>query len=60
MTSGAFLGFVYLDLIYEMIGAVVVLKILYTSELARQAMNVAPESSMTSVVAIEEDEPALA
>ncbi len=60
MTSGAFLGFVYLDLIYEMIGAVVVLKILYTSELTRQAMNAAPESSITSVVAIEEDEPALA
>ncbi len=33
MTSGAFLGFVYLDLIYQMIGTVAVLKILLRKEL---------------------------
>jgi len=32
MVSGAFLGFVYLDVIYEMIGAVVVLKMLCINE----------------------------
>jgi len=34
MTSGAFLGFVYLDLIYQMIGITAVLKILLRQELA--------------------------
>ncbi|MGA2482959.1 MAG: putative O-glycosylation ligase, exosortase A system-associated [Candidatus Acidiferrales bacterium] len=33
LTSGAFLGFVYLDLIYQMIGTTVVLKILLRQEL---------------------------
>jgi len=33
MTSGAFLGFVYLDLIYQMIGTAAVLKILLRKEL---------------------------
>jgi probable O-glycosylation ligase (exosortase A-associated) len=33
MTSGAFLGFVYLDLIYQMIGTVAVLKVLLRKEL---------------------------
>jgi len=32
MISGAFLGFVYLDLIYQIIGTVVVLKILFRQE----------------------------
>src|SRR5580704_3184812 len=60
MAAGAFLGFVYLDLIYEMIGAVVVLKILYAGELARQAEKSLPESSANAIVVVEEDEPALA
>jgi len=34
MVSGAFLGFVYLDVIYEMIGAAVVLKMLFRQEVA--------------------------
>ena len=34
MVSGAFLGFVYLDVIYQMIGFVVILKVLYRRELA--------------------------
>ena len=36
MISGAFLGFVYLDLIYQIIGTVVVLKILFRQEIAAQ------------------------
>lgn len=60
MTSGAFLGFLYLDVIYEMIGAVVVLKILFASELARQATNLVPDLPVNSMVTVEEDEPALA
>jgi hypothetical protein len=34
MVSGAFLGFVYLDVIYQMIGFVIILKVLYRRELA--------------------------
>jgi probable O-glycosylation ligase (exosortase A-associated) len=34
MVSGAFLGFVYLDVIYQMIGFAIILKVLYRSELA--------------------------
>jgi putative inorganic carbon (HCO3(-)) transporter len=60
MTAGAFLGFVYLDVIYEMIGAVVILKILYAGELARQSEKSVAESSTSPVVLVEEDEPALA
>ncbi len=60
MISGAFLGFVYLDVIYEMVGTVVVLKILFANELARQVLNSAPESSVNSIAPVEEDEPALA
>jgi putative inorganic carbon (hco3(-)) transporter len=60
MTGGAFLGFVYLDVIYEMIGAVVVLKVLYAGELARQANSSVPESFVKSVAVVNEDEPALA
>lgn len=60
MTSGAFLGFVYLDVIYEMIGAVVVLKVLYSSELARLVSNPASESAVQSIAAVEQDEPAFA
>ena len=33
MVSGAFLGFVYLDVIYEMIGLVIVIKVLFKQEL---------------------------
>ena len=33
MASGAFLGFVYLDLIYQMIGTTVVIKMLFRTEL---------------------------
>jgi probable O-glycosylation ligase (exosortase A-associated) len=36
MISGAFLGFVYLDLIYQIIGTVVVLKVLFRQEVAAQ------------------------
>lgn len=36
MISGTFLGFVYLDLIYQIIGTVVVLKILFRQEIAAQ------------------------
>jgi len=35
MASGAFLGFVYLDLIYQIIGTVVVLKVLFRKQLAQ-------------------------
>jgi len=39
MTSGAFLGFVYLDLIYQMIGMTVVLKMLLHKELNELSAN---------------------
>lgn len=46
MTSGAFLGFVYLDLIYQMIGMTVVLKMLLRKELqALSARQVIKEGS---------------
>jgi probable O-glycosylation ligase (exosortase A-associated) len=60
MTAGAFLGFVYLDVIYEMIGAVVILKVLYAGEVGRQTEKPAAESSTSPVALMEEDEPALA
>lgn len=37
MVSGAFLGFVYLDLIYQIIGTVVVLKVIFRQELDKLA-----------------------
>jgi hypothetical protein len=39
LTSGAFLGFVYLDLIYQMIGMTVVLKMLLRKELQELSAN---------------------
>ena len=48
MTSGAFLGFIYLDLIYQMIGTVVVLKMLLRQEL--QAAASQEEETVTEVL----------
>lgn len=47
MVSGAFLGFVYLDVIYEMIGATVVLKML----LRREVVEYLAEEDVTPVAA---------
>jgi putative inorganic carbon (HCO3(-)) transporter len=50
MSSGAFLGFVYLDLIYQMIGITVVLKMLLRKELsAVRSASTSEESSMASL-----------
>ena len=59
LVSGAFLGFVYLDVIYQMIGLVVVLKVLLRSERrdyfetppAHQdnVIDIAPESELAAV-----------
>ncbi len=59
MVSGAFLGFVYLDVIYQMIGLVVVLKVLLQNErrayletpIPRQnnVIDVTPESELAAV-----------
>jgi hypothetical protein len=48
MVSGAFLGFVYLDVIYQMIGLVVVLKVLLQSE--RRAYFEASHSQQDNVI----------
>jgi probable O-glycosylation ligase (exosortase A-associated) len=48
MVSGAFLGFVYLDVIYQMVGTVVVLKVLLRNELALHLHHAeAKESSLS-------------
>lgn len=60
MTSGAFLGFVYLDVIYEMIGAAIVLKSLYAAELARIGSATASESQSSPLVNVEEGQPVIA
>ena len=60
LTSGAFLGFVYLDVIYQMIATVVVLKILCSGELARQTNSSGLEGSAGAVVSIEQGEPTFA
>lgn len=52
MASGAFLGFVYLDLIYQMIGTTVVLKVLLRREL--QALSSAPQEETHVPVSLEE------
>ncbi len=59
MVSGAFLGFVYLDVIYQMIGLVVVLKVLLRNELRNcveaplpqheKIIDVTPESELAAV-----------
>jgi hypothetical protein len=48
MVSGAFLGFVYLDVIYQMIGLVVVLKVLLRNE--RRAYLEAPFPQQDNVI----------
>jgi probable O-glycosylation ligase (exosortase A-associated) len=50
MVSGAFLGFVYLDVIYEMIGLVVVLKVLLANE--RRAYIQAPFSQQDKAIEV--------
>ena len=45
LTSGAFLGFVYLDLVYQMIGTVAVLKILLRKELAALESEESPKGN---------------
>ena len=52
MTSGAFLGFVYLDLIYQMIGITVVIKMLLRKELS--AISSAKKSEENSMAPLEE------
>jgi probable O-glycosylation ligase (exosortase A-associated) len=50
MTSGAFLGFVYLDLIYQLVGVTAVLRILLQQELARVPLISAPEANRTELL----------
>src|SRR6266850_1486609 len=50
MTSGAFLGFVYLDLVYQMVGTVGVLKILLRKELMALDSEKASEASPAGVL----------
>jgi putative inorganic carbon (HCO3(-)) transporter len=45
LTSGAFLGFIYLDLIYQVIGTIIVLKALLRIELASPALQQKAEKS---------------
>ena len=57
MASGAFLGFVYLDVIYQMVGVTVVLKMLLRKEFADQeessvSLASVVEAPMESPVAI--------
>ena len=40
MTSGAFLGVVYLDIIYQMIGLTIVLKLIYRREQQEATLHV--------------------
>jgi putative inorganic carbon (hco3(-)) transporter len=44
VSSGAFLGFVYLDLIYQIFGVVVILKVLFQQELEALAVRVKEEN----------------
>jgi probable O-glycosylation ligase (exosortase A-associated) len=50
ITSGAFLGFAYLDIIYQMIGTVAVLKILLRQEIRAMYAESATEESSTDVL----------
>jgi probable O-glycosylation ligase (exosortase A-associated) len=52
MASGAFLGFVYLDLIYQMIGTTVVIKMLFRTELG--ALGSTAEIEPNAEVSLEE------
>ena len=56
MTSGAFLGFVYLDVIYEMIGATIILKALCADELARARSALGADPLISEVIAVGADE----
>ena len=58
MTSGAFLGFAYLDLIYQMIGTVAVIKILLKQELLA-TQSALPRADETGVPESVEEVPAL-
>jgi probable O-glycosylation ligase (exosortase A-associated) len=53
MLSGAFLGFVYLDVIYQMIGFVVILKVLYRRELSASIAS----QTLDEPAALEHDHP---
>jgi hypothetical protein len=53
MVSGAFLGFVYLDVIYQMIGFVVILKVLYRRELSASIAS----QTLDEPAALEHDHP---
>src|SRR6266478_1143993 len=57
MTSGAFLGFVYLDVIYEMGGAAAVLKMLCGAELRQLAKGSGTLESGPPAVPVQEGEP---
>ncbi len=57
MVSGAFLGFVYLDVIYQMIGFVIVIKVLYRRELAIHLANPVPDE--TPAIELEHPEEAV-
>lgn len=59
MVSGAFLGFVYLDVIYQMIGITVILKVLFRNELAASLTRPA-ESPGDQIAHLPEKEVALA
>jgi putative inorganic carbon (HCO3(-)) transporter len=50
ITTGAFLGFAYLDIIYQMIGTVAVLKILLRQEIRAMHAESATEESSTDVL----------
>lgn len=49
MVSGAFLGFVYLDVIYQMIGTTVVLKMLLRKEVEERLIQEEPQPSTVAV-----------
>ena len=49
MVSGAFLGFAYLDVIYEMIGLAIVLKMLLRTELETEAVDGYEHSEATAI-----------
>src|SRR5882724_6038 len=54
MVSGAFLGVVYLDVIYEMVGLTIILKTLYRSERHEAVLRQAKEQKELSPLVLEE------
>ncbi len=58
LTSGAFLGFVYLDVIYQILSTVVVLKVLFQKELEAYAEQL-QEYAAPAFMEVEEELPAL-